>query len=138
MAGMGRKSQGLLFRVGYLHKQFGGEVFVMTDVNRSRDITKMEGKNHRFSIMGGFTYQPANVLLLTANVGYGSTGTYRVEATQTYYGVEGLKAGLETGVSISFMFDGGLSAFLGYTLKPDFNSFNQSFHELIFGLGLAF
>lgn len=137
LGGMGLKSQGLAIRAGYIYHHIGGEVYVMTDTNKSKDLSKMEGKPHAFSIMGGLTYQPVGILLLTANVGYGSMGTYRVEATQTKYGVEGLKAGLEAGASATVMFDGGLSIWAGYTIMPNANSFVESFRELVLGLGFA-
>jgi len=137
LGGMGIKSEGLAIRAGYIHRHIGGEVYVMTDMNKSKDILKMEGKTHRFSIMGGLTYQPYGIVLLTANAGYGSTGIYRVEATQTKYGVEGLKAGLEVGASVTLMFDGGFSIWAGYSIMPSSNGLMESYRELTAGLGFA-
>ena len=74
----------------------------------------MDGRRHRFSLMGGVNYNFADLLLITANAGYGSTAKYRVSANGEEYGVENLARGFEAGLVVdffvgNFMFFGGWS-----------------------------
>ena len=138
MIGLSLKSSGICLRAGGVYERLGAELYWKTDANtEGNDIMNMDGKPHRFSLMGGLVYRPTNRLLLAADVGYGSVGTYRVEATHTHYGVEGMTKGLEVGASVTLTLV--IWAFsVGYSIIPFRNAFDQSYSEFTLCVGIAF
>lgn len=139
LVGGGLKTNSACFRVGLMQEKLGGELYLKKDLNlNKKDFMEMDGKAYHFSLMGGVTYAPAKIVMLTLNAGYGSTGTYRVDATETNYGVEGLRSGLELGLCVTIAFPGGFSVFGGYSLIPASTFKNSPGKEVAFGMGFTF
>ena len=75
--------------------------------------------------------------MITANVGYGATGIYRVDATQTAYGAEDLKTGVEVGLGVHLNFGRGFMLYGGYSGRPRGNVENI-YKEYTIGVGYMF
>jgi len=111
---IGFSSQSTAIRLGYT-ETIGGEIYIKSDNNRLfKGIPDMDGRRHRFSLMGGVNYNFADLMLFTVNAGYGSTATYRVAASGDQYGVENLARGFEAGLVVDF-FIGNLTIFGGWS-----------------------
>ena len=133
--GLGYSKQAGALRLGLVGYTFGAEVYLKSDINRPfKSVSQMDGTRHRFSAMGGLTYNFIDFIHLTANVGYGSAGIYRRTATAEGYGVEGLARGLEVG-GVADVFLGDLiSVFVGWSRI--FAQKNGPYSEFTFGFGL--
>lgn len=132
--GMGFSRQSGAVRLGLIGDTFGAEVHVKSDFNRIfKSVSNMDGRRHRFSIMGGVTYNFVDFIHFTANAGYGSMGTYRVLPAQGSYGAEGLIKGFEAGGVIDVFLGDVTSLFVGWS--KIFGSSNGKFSEFTFGLG---
>ena len=135
-AGLGFSKQALSLRLGYNPELFGGEIHIKSDRNRLfKDIAGMDGRRHRFSLMGGANLNVYNLLVLTANAGYGSAGTYLSSALGDSYGVDpaDFHRGFEAGVALDIAI-GHLSVFGGWSRI--FDSRPGVFSEWTFGIGL--
>ena len=125
-------------RAGFFREHLGFEVYAKSDFSRlTKKVEELDGKKHRFSVMGGITYQPWYFIFLTAHVGYGSAGIYQVDATQTQFGAIELKKGLEVGACVSICFGDGLMLFGGCSLIPERTNV-MPFSEFTVGVGFAF
>lgn len=125
-------------RFGIVKNKLGGEIYAKSDIQRLRkDISKLDGKVYRMSIMGGLTYRPVEFLLLTANAGYGTSGIYRVDATQTAYGAEDLKKGFEAGLGLHVNFGRGFALYAGWSFYP-IGQNDKAKNEYTVGIGFVF
>ena len=132
--GYSNSSRALAIRSSIILDNVGVELNVKSDLNRPfKSAQAMDGQRHRFSFMGGLTYDFLDFLHLTACAGYGSAGIYRVTGTAEGYGVEGLTRGLEAGGFID-VFLGDISVFGGWSRI--FAQRNGPFSEFTIGVGL--
>ena len=123
---------------GMVKNKLGGEIYAKSDLQRlKKDIGKLDGKAYRMSIMGGITYRPIEFLLLTANAGYGASGIYKVDATQTTYGAEDLKEGVEAGLGVHVNFGRGFMLYGGMSFFPIGLSDSVT-NEYTVGVGFVF
>lgn len=114
-AGMGFSKQATSIRLGYIPETFGGEIHVKLDNNRLfKSIPEMQDRRYRFSLMAGANVNLGELLLITANLGYGSRGIYQVSATGDEYGVSDLYRGLEAGVVVDVAF-GVFTLYIGWS-----------------------
>ena len=135
--GMGFSKQAGAVRAGMIFDGFGGGVYVKSDWSRPfKAMSAMEGRRHRFSVMGELTYELWEFLQLTANAGYGSLGTYRVSATQDSYGVQGLVRGFEAGGIIGAYVGDALFLYVGWSRI--FAKTTVKTSEFNIGFGFAF
>ena len=135
--GYGLKSKAGNVRIGVMKDHFGGEVCFQSDLNRlGRSLEKMDGKTYRLSLMGGFSYRPFSMLMLTVNAGYGATGTYMVDATQTSYGAVDLKKGFEAGLTLNYIMADYIMLYGGMSFYPIGKEGRTS--EILVGVGLMF
>lgn len=136
--GTGFSKQAIAFRTGLLFDSgLGGEVYVKTDYSRPfKSIPEMDGQRHKFSIMGGLSYELAEVLLLTGNLGYGSQGTYMVTPTQDSYGVRDLVRGVEAGFSVGFYIGDLTFVYIGWSKIMKQSTERTS--QFNFGFGFGF
>ena len=125
-------------RFGILKNKFGGEIYAKSDIQRLRkDISALDGKTYRLSLMGGFSYRPIYNLMITLNAGYGAKGVYRVDATQTTYGAEDLMTGVEVGLGLHVNFGRSFMLYGGYSALPIGTS-DKPYSEFTVGLGFMF
>ena len=133
--GFGYSKQSGLVRAGLIIDDVGAEIHLKTDFNRPfKSVSAMDGYRHRFSFMGGLTYNLLDFLHLTANVGYGSAGVYRATPSNGSYGVEGLVRGLEAGGMVDVFLGEVFSVFGGWSRI--FSQRNGPYSEFTIGIGI--
>lgn len=142
--GMGFSKQATSLRLGFIPDTYGFELAVKCDNNRLfKSIPEMQDRRHRFSMMGGVNIDVADLLLITANVGYGSRGIYQVSAAGDEYGVSDLYRGLEAGLVVDVaigaftLYAGWSHIFSGKSVVPTPTSIHDEIKlsEWTFGFG---
>lgn len=130
-------SRAFSLRFGVLRNDFGGELYVKSDVNRlNKDFIPLNGSVYRLSFMGGISYRLIPNVMITANAGYGAIGKYKVDATEIHYGAEDLKAGIEAGAGFSIIFGGGFMLYGGWSFLP-IGGHSDYYNEYTIGLGFV-
>lgn len=131
-------SRALSLRVGALRNDFGGELYVKSDINRvNKEMVPLNGSVYRLALMGGISYRLISNFMVTANVGYGAMGNYKVDATETHYGAENLIAGIEAGAGFNLIVGDGFMLYGGWSFLPIGG--NSEYHnEYTVGLGYMF
>lgn len=125
-------------RVGVLKNRIGGEVLLKSDVVRlGKELSKYDGRKYHMAVMGGVSYWLIHNLMLSANVGYGVSGLYKVDATQTTYGVDDLKTGIEAGLSLNILFNRSFIFYFGLSCYPLGQSEDLN-REYSIGIGYMF
>lgn len=132
----------ILLRVGYVKNGFGGELLVKHELPPIyMKPESIEGKKSHRGVMAGITWQPVASFFVTANVGYGVSGSYHVIDTDGNYSVTNPIKGLEVGGHISFVFakwghlKGGL--FGGASVLPLLGE-EHPFVDVSFGVGMVY
>ena len=124
---------GLRFGMG--GEYVGGGFSAKSDINRlTHNISNLDGTTYRLSLLGELDVTPLPYVMLTATAGYGAAGTYCVDASHTYYGVQGVKQGLEVGGGMSVIL-GGILFYFHYTVIPSLNNTFEPFVERTIGVG---
>lgn len=113
-------------RVGYVVNHFGVEAGLEFADPKSLK-GKVDGKHKGFAFMGGLSWKPISLFMLTANLGYGKVGDYHFDENQQLPVLENSRTGVMAGgnVTIYPFFASGSKAMgagfsLGYTVIPAF------------------
>lgn len=120
-------------RLGMGGRYLTGGVNFKSDLNRViNNVKDMDGAIYRLSLLGEINYIPIAHLELTLAGGYGMIGNYRTDITQTYYGVENVRSGIEAGIGGSlYLFYPHFSVNYLFTIMPGLGKMDPYFENTV-------